>query len=132
MLPIDQDIQIDVLSMKWNQGCNKKEVDMSKLHGLLISSRTTLKDVSKKLGVGTTKLHNIKREGAIERVSNSLKPFLTIKNKKGQLKWCIFMLDPRSIPHCTIPSLKVYLILSLLMKSGLTLLEKQKGIIRPR
>jgi hypothetical protein len=61
--------------------------------------RTTLKDVSKELGVSTIKLHKMKRESAIERVSNSLKSFLTHKNKKERLKWCISMLDPRSIPH---------------------------------
>jgi hypothetical protein len=31
-------------------------------------------------------------------VSNSLKPFLIDKNKE-RLKWCVSMLDPRSIPH---------------------------------
>jgi hypothetical protein len=40
----------------------------------------------------------MKREGVIERVSNSIKPFLTDKNKEW-LKWCISMLDPWGIPH---------------------------------
>jgi transposase len=96
---LDQDAQIDVSSKKWKRGRKKKEVDMSKLRGLPILRRTTLKDVSKELGVSTTKLHKMKRDGAIKRVSNSLKPFLTHKNKKERLKWCISMLDPMSIPH---------------------------------
>jgi transposase len=96
---LDQDAQIDVSSKKWKRGRKKKEVDMSKLRGLLILTRTTLKDASKELGVSTTKLHKMKRDGAIKRVSNSLKPFLTHKNKKERLKWCISMLDPMSIPH---------------------------------
>jgi hypothetical protein len=33
---LDQDAEIDVSSKKWKWGCKKKEVDMSKLHGLLI------------------------------------------------------------------------------------------------
>jgi hypothetical protein len=41
----------------------------------------------------------MKREGIIKRVSNSIKPYLTDKNKKDRLKWCLSMLDPRSIPH---------------------------------
>jgi DNA-binding Xre family transcriptional regulator len=50
---------------------------MCKLRGLPILRHTTLKDVSKELGISTTKLHKMRQEGAIERVSNSLKPFLT-------------------------------------------------------
>jgi hypothetical protein len=55
--------------------------------------------VSKELGVSTSKLHRMKREGAILRVPNSLKPFVTDKNKKECLKWCVSMLDSGSIPH---------------------------------
>jgi hypothetical protein len=118
---LDQDAQIDVSSKKWKRGHKNKEVNMSKLRKLPILRQTTLKDVSKELGASTTKLHKMKREGAIKCVSNSLKSFLIDKNKKEWLRWCISMLDPRSI---------VYLILSLLMKSGSTLLEKQKSITR--
>jgi hypothetical protein len=41
----------------------------------------------------------MKRAGEIKRVSSSLKLFLTDKNKKDQLNWCLCMLEPRSIPH---------------------------------
>ena len=41
----------------------------------------------------------MKREGIIKRVSNSIKPYLTDKNKKDRLKWCLSMLDPMSIPN---------------------------------
>jgi hypothetical protein len=41
----------------------------------------------------------MKREGIIKRVSNTIKPYLTEKNKKDQLKWCLLMIDPMSIPH---------------------------------
>ena len=96
---LDQGRKVDVSSKKWKRGRKKKEVDVSKLSELPISSRTTLEDVSKELGVSKAKLHKMKREGTIERVSNSLKPFLTEINKKERLKWCVSMLDPRSVPH---------------------------------
>ncbi|WVZ96972.1 hypothetical protein U9M48_042547 [Paspalum notatum var. saurae] len=64
-----------------------------------LSSRTTIADVATHFGVSKAKIHSMKREGVIKRVSNTLKPYLTEKNKKDQLKWCLSMLDPLSLPH---------------------------------
>jgi hypothetical protein len=71
---------VDVSSKKSRHGHKKKDVDLSKLRGMAIPSRTTLDDVSKELGVSKSKLHKLKREGVIEHISNSIKPFLTFKN----------------------------------------------------
>jgi hypothetical protein len=90
---------VDVSCKKSRRGRKKKHPDLSKLRGMSISSRTTLADVSKELEVNISELHSMKREGVIERVSNSIKPFLTDTNKKQRLKWCISMLNQRSIPH---------------------------------
>jgi hypothetical protein len=96
---LDRGGSVDVSSKKSRRGRKKKHPDLSKLRGMSISSHTTLADVSIELKVSISKLHSMKREGVIERVSNSIKSFLTDKNKKQQLKWCISMLDQRSIPH---------------------------------
>ncbi|KAL6615329.1 hypothetical protein ACP70R_037599 [Stipagrostis hirtigluma subsp. patula] len=64
-----------------------------------MSSRATLEDLSNQLGVSKSKLYSMKREGVIKRVSNIAKPYLTEKHKKDRLKWCLSMIDPRSIPH---------------------------------
>lgn len=72
---------------------------MSSLRNVPVSSRTTIHDVAKYLGISKSKLHSMKREGIIKHVSNSIKPYLTEKNKKERLKWCLSMLDPSSIPH---------------------------------
>jgi hypothetical protein len=79
---LDRGGPVDVSCKKSRRGCKKKHPSLSKLHGMSISSRTTLVYVSKELEVSISKLHSMKREGAIERVSNSIKPFLTYKNKK--------------------------------------------------
>jgi hypothetical protein len=73
---------VDVSSKKSRRSRKKKHPDLSKLRRMSISSRITLVDVSKELEVSISKLHSMKREGVIEHVSNSIKPFLTDKNKK--------------------------------------------------
>jgi hypothetical protein len=74
-------------------------VDISKLQDIPLPSRTTIEDVAKHLGVNKAKVHRMKHEGLIKRVSNTIKPYLTNKNKKDCLKWCLSMLDPRSVPN---------------------------------
>jgi DNA-binding Lrp family transcriptional regulator len=74
-------------------------VDVSVLKDLSLSKRTTIDDVAKKLGVSKNKVHKLKKEGVITRVSSTLKPHLREQNKKDRLKWCLFMLEPASIPH---------------------------------
>jgi hypothetical protein len=53
--------------------------------------------LTKHLGVSKSKVHRMKREGLMKRVSNTIKPYLTDKNKKDRLKWCLSILDPRSV-----------------------------------
>lgn len=74
-------------------------VDVSKLQDIALSNRTTIEDVAKHLGVSKAKVQRMKKEGLIKRVSNSIKPYLTDKNKKDRLRWCLSMLDPRSVPN---------------------------------
>jgi hypothetical protein len=74
-------------------------VDISRLQDIPLSSSTTIEDVAKHLGVSKAKVHIMKHEGMIKHVSNTIKPYLTDKNKKDRLKWCLSMLDPRSVPN---------------------------------
>jgi hypothetical protein len=74
-------------------------VDISKLQDIPLPSRTTIEDVAKHLGVSKAKVQRMKREGLIKRISNTIKPYLTDKNKKDCLKWCLSMLAPRSVPN---------------------------------
>ena len=94
-----QRIWVDVSSQKTKCGRKKIEVDVSTLRDLPLSSRITIHDVAQHFGISKSKLHSLKREGIIKRVSNSIKPYLTDKNKKDMLKWCVSMLGPNSIPH---------------------------------
>ena len=94
-----QRIWVDVSSQKTKCGRKKIEVDVSTLRDLPLSSCTTIHDVAQHFGISKSKLHSLKREGIIKRVSNSIKPYLTDNNKKDRLKWCVSMLDPNSIPH---------------------------------
>uniref|UniRef100_A0A0A9DN94 DUF7769 domain-containing protein n=1 Tax=Arundo donax TaxID=35708 RepID=A0A0A9DN94_ARUDO len=71
---LDQGIPVDVSSGRSRCGRKKIEVDVSKLRDIPISRRRTIKDVAKQLGVSKTKLHQMKQEGAIKRVSNPMKP----------------------------------------------------------
>jgi hypothetical protein len=93
-------------------------VDISKLQYIPLPSRTTIEDVAKYLGVSKAKVHRMKREGLIKRVSNTIKPYLTDKNKKDRLKWCLSMHDQGV--YLTILCSKGCLIMSLLMRNGFT------------
>lgn len=64
-------------------------MDVSKLGDILLSSRTTIDDVAKHLGVSKAKVQRMKNEGVIKRVSNTIKPYLTDNNNKDRLKWCL-------------------------------------------
>lgn len=74
---LQQRTEVDFPSGNSKRGRTKKEVNLSKLLGLPTTSRSTMEDMSKELGVSTRKLHYMKHEGVIQHVSNSLKPLLT-------------------------------------------------------
>ena len=96
---LHQGLLVDVSIGKSRCGRKKIEVDVSTLRDLPLSSRTTLHDVAQHFGISQSKLHSMKREGTIKRVSNSIKPYLADKNKKDRLKWCVSMLNPSSVPQ---------------------------------
>jgi hypothetical protein len=96
---LDQGTEPTFEGKRSNRGRKKKEFDTSKIRELPISKRGTLRDVSTHMNVSVSTAHNRLKDGTIKRVSNSLKPLLTNENKKERLKWCLSMLDPRTVPH---------------------------------
>lgn len=72
---------------------------MSALRDITLSSCTMIADVATHFGVSKSKIQSMKKEGVTKRVSSTIKPFLTEKNKNDRLKWCLSMLDPVSVPH---------------------------------
>ena len=73
---------MDVSSQKTKCGRKKIEVDVSTLRDLPLSSRTTIHDVAQHFGISKSKLHSLKREGIIKRVSNSIKPYLQTRTRR--------------------------------------------------
>ncbi|CAN6195177.1 unnamed protein product [Urochloa humidicola] len=88
---------IDVSNKRSQCGRKRVQVDLSMLHGIPFSKRTTLDDLARHLKVSKSTLSRFKRKGLIRRHSNSIKPHLTEQNMRERLRWCISMLDPRSI-----------------------------------
>jgi hypothetical protein len=95
---LDQGIPIDVSSQKRKRGRKMMELNTSTLQDVPIAKRATLVHVAGHFGVGKSKVQAMKRDGTIKHVSNAIKPYLTEQNKKDWLKWCLSMLDPRTIP----------------------------------
>uniref|UniRef100_A0A0E0CML3 Uncharacterized protein n=1 Tax=Oryza meridionalis TaxID=40149 RepID=A0A0E0CML3_9ORYZ len=95
---LDQGLAVNVSTGKSSCGRKKIEVDVSTLQDLPLLRRTTIQDVATHFGVSTSKVHKMKHEGTIKHVSNAMKPYLAEKNRVDRLKWCLAMLDPRSIP----------------------------------
>ncbi|KAJ1263987.1 hypothetical protein BS78_09G228800 [Paspalum vaginatum] len=96
---MDRGLLVDVNSAKYKCGRKKIELNVSTLKDVALSSRTTIADVATHFGVSKSKVQSMKKEGAIKRVSNTIKPFLMEKNKNDRLKWCLSMLDPLSLSH---------------------------------
>lgn len=96
---LDQGIPVDVESGRSRCGRKKMVVDVSRLEDSSILSRTTIQDVATQLGVSKSKVYIMKKEGAIKRVSSSFDPHLTDQDKIDRLRWCLEMLDPRTVPH---------------------------------
>ena len=79
---LDQGQLVDVSSQKTKCGRKKIEVDVSTLRDLPLSSRITIHDVAQHFGISKSKLHSLKREGIIKRVSNSIKPYLQTRTRR--------------------------------------------------
>ncbi len=99
-LCIAHGVQINVDSRKrYNCGRKKVEIDLSVVVAIPLRQRSTIRSLAEALGVPKSTLHRLFKEGHLRRHSNSLKPYLKEANKKERLRWCVGMLDHRTLSN---------------------------------
>jgi hypothetical protein len=95
-----QGIPVDVRSRKPKRSGRKKlQIDLSEVLSIPLHRRTTIRSLATEIGVKRSTLHSRFKEGLLRRHSSTLKPLLTEQNKRDWLKWCLKMLDQRTLPH---------------------------------
>ena len=77
----------------------KKKVHLSQVLRVPLHKRTNIRSLAKAIGVPKSTVHRWFKEGKLRRHSNTLKPLLKEGNKKDRLRWCICMLDQRTLPN---------------------------------
>ncbi|KAI9124738.1 hypothetical protein K1719_004660 [Acacia pycnantha] len=84
---------------KKTKKCGRKKVklDLDQFLQVPLSKRTKLRDLSSTLNINKTSLVRLKKEGAIERHSNPIKPFLKEENMVARLQFCLTMIENGSI-----------------------------------
>ncbi|XP_074352653.1 uncharacterized protein LOC141691797 [Apium graveolens] len=83
-----------------NCGRKRVQIDLQQLKSIPLSKRTTLRSTAYAIKVAKLTLFRcLKRGGKIRRHSNSIKPFLTDKNKRSRVEFCLSMLDKNSFPN---------------------------------
>ena len=92
--------RVDVSNRK-SGNCGRKRITLepTRVTGVPLQKRTTLRSMSMAMNVSLTTLFRRKKEGFIRRHTNSIKPFITEDNKKGRLRFCISMLDRNTLSH---------------------------------
>jgi len=95
-----QEISVDVRSRKPKRsGCKKAQIDLSEVLSVPLHSRSTIRSLAKAISVKRSTMHRWFKKGMLRRHSSTLKHLLTEENKRDRLKWCLSMLDPRTLPH---------------------------------
>ena len=85
-IPLAQGIPVNVASRKKGKvGRKAIPVDLEPLRNIRLKERMTIKDVCKKLNISKSKLQRYLKRGLLRRHSNSIKPYLTVANKKSRL-----------------------------------------------
>jgi methylphosphotriester-DNA--protein-cysteine methyltransferase len=93
-------VAVDVSSRKpKNTGRKKVVVDLSMVTSVSLLQRSTIRSLAGAIGMSKSAVHRCYKEGLIRRHSNTLKPYLKEANKKERLQWCLYMLDPPSLPN---------------------------------
>ena len=82
-----------------NCGRKKIQVDLSEVLRVPLRRRTSIRSLAKAIGVPKSTVHRWFKEGKLRHHSNTLKPLLKEGNKKDRLRWCICMLDQRTLPN---------------------------------
>ncbi|XP_010474143.1 PREDICTED: uncharacterized protein LOC104753613 [Camelina sativa] len=95
-----KDGKVDV-SHRRTGNCGRKKIalDVDKVATIPLQKRTTLRTFAVAMDMSLGTLHRRKKEGAIRRHTNPIKPHLKEANLKGRLEFCISMLDKNTLPH---------------------------------
>jgi len=94
-----QGILVDVRSRRKNSGRKRIQINLSDVVRAPLHKRRTIRSLAKAIGVKKSTLHRWFKEGLLRRHSSTLKPLLTEENKKDRLRWCLSMLDQRTLPN---------------------------------
>jgi len=89
---------VDVRSRRKNCGRKKKQIDLSDVLSIPLHRRT-IRSLATALGVKKSTLHRWFKQGLLRRHSSTLKPLLSDENKKERLRWCLSLLDQRTLPN---------------------------------
>ena len=90
---------VDVRSRRKNCGRKKLRTDLSDVLTVPLHRRRTIRSLANAIGVKKSTLHRWFKEGLLRRHSSTLKPLLTDDHKKTRLRWCVSMLDHRTLPN---------------------------------
>jgi len=91
-------LPVDISSRKpKNSGRKKVEVDLSHIAAIPLCKRNTIRSLAKAAGIKKSTMHQLFKDGLLRRHSNTLKPYLKEENKKQRLRWCLSMLDQRTL-----------------------------------
>jgi transposase-like protein len=94
-----QGIPVDVRSRRKNCGRKRKQIDLSDVLRVPLHRRRTIRSLANAIGVKKSTLHRWFKGGHLRRHSSTLKPLLREDNKKDRLRWCLSMLDERTLPN---------------------------------
>jgi hypothetical protein len=94
-----QGIPIDVTSRRKISGRKRIQIDLSDVLRVPLHRRRTIRSLANAIGVKKSTLHRWFKEGLLRRHSSTLKPLLREDNKKERLRWCLSMLDQRTLPN---------------------------------
>ena len=86
---------------KKSRNCGRKKIplNLNQVKSIPFHKRTSLRSLSKSLGIATSTLHKRVKEGTLRRHTNAIKPSLKDGNIRDRLKFCFSMLEKDSLIH---------------------------------
>jgi hypothetical protein len=91
---LEQGQPVDVSNKKkGNSGRKRKDLELSRMKTIPLNKRRTIRSLAKALGVNRSTLHRRFKWGKVKRITDTLKPSMTLANKIQRLQFCVSMLD---------------------------------------
>ncbi|KAG2276843.1 hypothetical protein Bca52824_059398 [Brassica carinata] len=86
---------------KKSGNCGRKKIplNLNQVKSIPFHKRTSLRSLSKSLGIATSTLHKRVKEGMLRHHTNAIKPSLKDGNIRDRLKFCFSMLEKDSLIH---------------------------------